>query len=209
MSQFTETVISCILTPKDVRKPFVASTNQNPAGWKATDMAFRFLMMDDKNPAEPYDMTNATQVFVQVKAKDSPASAPLMLKSLTAAEINDAVTVAEWNAGTGQHVYVSFTYAETALTPGDYDLTVWGYTTDGRVVYGTSTFTIRDAGIDNTVAVAPAIPTWEEVMNAKIAGCVKYGLNPAGATLILQSQNNGHTFEQTIADDGTPGVNTN
>lgn len=202
MSQFIGTIISCLLNPWDLATPFKAATNKTPYIAKSTYVAFRFFVKDEIPGDE--DVSNVSIFTVMVKTKGSPASAALMLKSITAAEMNSACTAAEFDAGTSAHAFVAFTDVETGLAAGDYDLTVWGYASGRRVVFGETTLTIVDSGIDNAIAPAPAGTTWQDVLNAGLSTCVKYGTNPAGFTWTQVSQNGAHTRTDGVDNDGNP-----
>ena len=202
MSQFNETIISCILNPWDLETSFKAATGKNPFAAKSTDLAFRFFIKDEIAGDE--DVSNVITFTVMVKAANQPTSAALMLKSITGAQMNPACTSDDFNNGVSEHARVAFTAAETGLNDGTYDITVWGITTTGTVVFGESTFRIKDTGIDNTISPPPAGTSWQDILNAGLASCVKYGTNPAGATWTQVSPDGQHSRTLGVDNDGNP-----
>jgi hypothetical protein len=120
-------------------------------------------------------------------------AAPLMVKTVAAAQMNALLSQAEWDNGTNQHLKVLFTAEETALAAGvtnekAYWLVVTADSSGGPISLGSGTlWIVNDGGRTSLDAPPPAEPGYVRYDDflAAIATCIKHINQPGvGITLV-------------------------
>lgn len=113
--------------------PVDVITNETPALWKGTDVQFELAIFDNGALQTPDNLTSLTlelrAALPNGQAPDA-GDAPVLAQTIDSATINTALLLADWNAGTDQHVLIAFTGLETNFTAGDYWLSVYAVTDD-------------------------------------------------------------------------------
>lgn len=201
-------ILSCALNPSKIGASFnvveLSGTPKVPIG---AGVDFRFCLFRDETTL--YDPSNIGIFYLTIKTKGSPASAPLVQVSILGNAITPC-TLEDWKNGIGQHAVVSLLSSHTsALSAGQYDITIWGTTTDAPADYdlfGTSTLEAVACGISPGTPdpVAGVTYVTQEMLNAAIGSTIKQGANPAGAWFALQSEDGKHVLRIGIGNDGVP-----
>lgn len=93
-----------------------AVTEGSPDIWQASNLAVQFAIFRGD---ELVDVSVYSSVTLKIKHLDDRQGPALMEKTITGAELNQALTLEEWNERTQQHGTFAFTPAETSLRVGD------------------------------------------------------------------------------------------
>ena len=185
---FTKTLLRCQVIPSLTGQLFETIGGASPTVFRATGVRFAFSFFDSDGTTL-LDVSNIASLTLFCKTKDSPASSPIILKTVTA--FNTTLTRALYDAG-NDHAQIDFTASEmAALSSGKFDLTLSGHTTDDLLdddVFGMSILTVKDAGISNLTSppagTSPAV-TLEQLQG--ILGSYAKKLGNAGDTITLVS----------------------
>lgn len=107
-------------------------TGSSPHLWVGNDVQFEIGIFHDGSLV--VDTSNIASITLEVKALTDRTGAPLMTKTLEAADIDD-ITAVQWAAKTHQNALITFTGSETNLVVGsdnteDYWLIISIQTTD-------------------------------------------------------------------------------
>lgn len=187
MSQFTRTRVRCEVYPNKVGEAFKSRfTAGNPKIYKGGGCDFEIALLNDDGTL--FDVSNVTEISILVR--DGTSLATLMAK--TSAQINQTLTIDDWNNGIGAHAVVSFTGAEASIAAAvNHKITVHGVTSDAGAdpdVFGTSVLEVIDAGITGITnpVIDPATGVTFETLTNLLAGYVTF-LLPPGKTLTYQS----------------------
>ncbi len=159
MSIFSKQIIRCAIDVT-TRDPFSdVFTGKNPSFWNSTDVEFQFAFFKGSGAtAELLDVSNFQTVSIKVKDYATRTGAPFMNATVEAEDINTALTIEEWTAGTAQHVAITFPYYETDLpipdgaTSENFWIVVHGTTSDipvGKDTFGASTLKVEEDGIQD------------------------------------------------------------
>lgn len=192
--------------PDKIGQNFLTQTGGEPRLFLGAGVDFEigFFRLDDTL----LDISNITDLTLHLKPKGHPSEAPVALKTISAAAMNPAMTLAQWADGSSAHAVISLLGSETAIPAGDYDVTISGHTLDDALdldVFGVSVVRVLDAGISNLAAPPlgddPAVTLAQ--LEALLANFVRFGKNPAGKTLTLVSPNGQRGVTVGCNDDGT------
>lgn len=102
--------------PPDYQAKDLMSGSSLPAIWRGNDIQFEIAVF--ASDALVDDISNIASLTVRILAGSAASSAELVSHTLTAAELNGALTNEQWLAKTHQHALVPFTGAETSPALG-------------------------------------------------------------------------------------------
>lgn len=185
---FTKTLLRCAVIPSMTGKLFDTVGGTSPTVFRATGVRFAFSFFDSDGTTL-LDVSNIASLTLFAKTQNSPASSPIILKTVSV--FNSALTRDLYDAG-NDHAQIDFTASEmAALSAGKFDLTLSGHTTDDILdddVFGMSLLTVKDAGISNLTSppagTSPAV-TLEQLQG--ILGSYAKKIGNAGETITLVS----------------------
>jgi hypothetical protein len=81
---------------------------------RAKDLQVEFAILNEEEEVVA-DISEIDEVTIEIKRNDIRTGPALMTKTLGSADLNQALTQEQWDAGTHQHGIFEFTYQETAL----------------------------------------------------------------------------------------------
>ena len=110
-----------------------------PVFWRGNDLQFEVAVFENDLLQ---DISNLTQLTLEIKALGSdgvppdPTATALMSKSVDAVDMNNSLTLTQWNDGSTQHAIISFTGQESNIAAGENWLVLWATTNDvpGRII---------------------------------------------------------------------------
>jgi hypothetical protein len=123
-----------------------SKTTSTPEFWRGNDLQFEIGIA--WNGSLITDISNIASLTLQVKAS-AAATEVLMTKTLSAGDLDNTVTEANWTDDTKQHALVTFTGTESNIVAGTYHLVVSVVTNDspGRdITLGATTLTVTEDG---------------------------------------------------------------
>ena len=189
-----------------------ALTGNSPAMWRGTDLALEAGFFYD---GELIDIGAFASITCEIRDQATRTSLVLATKTLSGAELNAAMTVDQWQAGTHQHALFTWVSEDTRwdLQGGlsrAYWLVIHGITTDSpprRVTLGATTLTVREDGAGEPAnSPTPGDPTYLTAAQtqAMIGQVVRPANSPAGMTVMLKSPNGLYGRLLGVGDDGQP-----
>lgn len=104
-----------------------------PAFWRGNDLQFEIAVFEND---VLQDVSNLTQITLEIRAMGSggeppdPSVAALMSKSVNAVDLNNSLTLTQWNDGSAQHALLVFTDQESNIPAGENWLVLWATTND-------------------------------------------------------------------------------
>ena len=104
-----------------------------PAFWRCHDLQFEIAVFEND---VLQDVSNLTQITLEIRAMGSggeppdPSVAALMSKSVNAVDLNNSLTLTQWNDGSAQHALLVFTDQESNIPAGENWLVLWATTDD-------------------------------------------------------------------------------
>ncbi len=110
-----------------------------PAFWRGNDLQFEIAVFEND---VLQNVSNLTQITLEIRAMGSdgappdPSVAALMSKSVNAVDLNNSLTLTQWNDGSAQHALLVFTDQESNIPAGENWLVLWATTDDapGRTI---------------------------------------------------------------------------
>ena len=128
-------------------------TGTNPSFWNGADVEFQVAFF--RGNALVTDIANYSTVSLAVKAATAAATAsPYMEKTVSSGSITTGLTLADWNAGTGQHCSFRFSAAEATLPLGglasvNFWIVIYGTLTDAaQCTFGCSLLQVKEDRIN-------------------------------------------------------------
>lgn len=180
--------------------PFVSvETGRNPALVAALAYEFQFAMFIGESIA---NIAALSSITLFAKPLNNPSGSTVLNKTIPSKEFYKPLTFDEWNAGSLYHFAVALTDAETAITPGTYDLTLMGFTNE-RIPIGKSTLTIEDRGV--AALTTPSVPASHPTTAEMQAFVASLNLNqlPPGVTITLTSRSGLKSVQIGCSEEGT------
>jgi len=153
------------------------------------------------------EIIDASQIVLprlRILDTSDPDSALALDSNLATVRVNGGITLAEWQTDDPDkaHIVVEFTSSQTAegvftTPPADPDVEHWFILTAGTGADFIASGTIKsfDGGYNPASGTPPVggtgatVEAIQALLNATLAGFVKYKGNPAGATIELSSDN--------------------
>lgn len=136
-------------------------TGDLPRGIRGTDMQFELGFAFMGELITPSNFVSIEMIVKAAEDRDNPT--PLMQKSIGLADINQTLTMEQWEAGTHQHCIIPFTRAETFLSLGNatekrFYMSVVGITNDSparEIPLGETHFFLESNGRSGLEMTAP------------------------------------------------------
>lgn len=141
--------------------------------WQAEDVQVEVGIFKDGTIAA--DISNFDSVTMVVKDPDNLLGSPLIEKTVEAADLDQNVSLANWDNGTEQHVLFELTFQETNIelqgrNKRDLLIFFWATTDDvepRRIPLGTSKITLLDSGYGDVGAIT-IVPAGARIRNSKL-----------------------------------------
>ena len=153
----------------------ILSTGGVPLSWKGFDAQFEFAVFFGSCLQDVSDLQSIT---LEIK----PDITTTAVLTATTTGINTALTLAQWQAGTDQHVTFDFTALQMNQPVAQYYCAVYALTAEGyRVPLGWFNLDIKDlgAGVDGTPPTPPDVYITAAQADARYPQAVAFNI-PAG-----------------------------
>ncbi len=203
MPRVAQNRIRCALDPGKKTTPFTDVLNDSSTliVFKDTAFVIEFAIF---NGASLYDLANIVSLTCLIAQAGTAAINPAA-HTLSQSDLNNALTLDLWknNEGGSEHGTFAFSDTETAIAAGDYDVTIYGITDKGRMVFGVSKLKVVDRKITSYLAAPPPGVTYATVADLAALNkqAVKYGVNPPGKfPIIVNEDSSAGTALRTGAD---------
>lgn len=195
-------------------------TGSEPDMWDGTDLGVKFYLHAG-DISNPVDVSAYDTISLQVRDTDDPASDLFINKTISGADLDNAVTPDDWANERGAHGVILCTHEETNLPlDGDSERTfcmVLAATTNDVpsrfIILGKTQLTVKRSGFDTGADVAPlGDPRFltEDQINAKLQNFLQPILRPGQSISIPSADNTWRTVLRTVVDPitGEPSLQT-
>jgi hypothetical protein len=190
-------------------------TGETPRIWRGNDIVFEIAAFYG-NPLSDastlIDVSNIASLTLEVKPFATRTGGSVMTKTITSADINTALTTAQWNADSAQHASIVFTNLETApdlgsgTTEANYWLVVSVITNDspGReITWGYTTLTIEEDGNGSATSPTPSPP----VSYTKAEADARFQQIDAGGLVVANLTTGKHHLVNLVTVNGVVTIN--